>query len=82
MDNLHVIGTYLAHSTLLQLHVCLRALEVAGCSLAAAQVDAAIACARQELAAQAARQHLLFRPDTDFAEIDAMIDELFGAIRP
>jgi hypothetical protein len=71
MNNLHDIGTYLSHSTLLQMH---------SCTLAAAQLDAVIHSARSEMLAKAQEQPTLLRPDEDFAEMDAMIDEIFQAM--
>lgn len=78
MDNLHEIGGYLAQSTFLQLQLCLKALDLMGCKMAATQLDLAIHTMRQELQQAATAPCLLFRPDEDFAEMDAMASAMFA----
>lgn len=78
MDNFHDIGGYLAQSTFLQLQLCLKALDLMDCKMAATQVDLAIHTMRQELQQAATTPCLLFRPDEDFAEMDAMASAMFA----
>lgn len=50
-----------------------------GCKMAAAQVDLAVHTMRQELLQTATSSRFLFRPDEDFAEMDAMAAAMFAS---
>lgn len=77
MDNFHDVGSYLAQSTFFQLQLCLKALDLMGCTMAAISVAHAIGTAREELERKPSPGPL-FRPDEDFAEMDAMAAEMFS----
>ena len=78
MENLHDVGSYLAQSTFLQLQLCLKALDLMGCTMAAISVAHAIDTAREELERKAPSSGSLFRAHEDFAEMDAMAAEIFS----
>lgn len=78
MDNFHDVGGFLAQSTFLQLQLCLKALDLMGCSMAAISVAHAIVTAREELEGKVLASNSLFRADEDFAEMDAMAAEMFS----
>jgi len=76
MEDINEIGGFLALSTMVQLQVCLKALDMMGCGVAALHVDAALNALKEDLETVKPRGRL-FRPDEDFAEMDAMVDEMF-----